>query len=141
LIEAGKNYGWPVISHGKEYWGPLAVGDGTVRDDIEPAIKVYIPSIATSSLIQYSGKAFPEWQDNLLVGALKLQHLNRIVLDENHQPSGEFRHFSSLQARIRNIIESPEGWLYIATDQGEVLTVKPTGNGISMTIRQPPNSL
>lgn len=125
IIQAGKNYGWPIISHGKEYWGPLAVGEDTERDDIEPPIQVYIPSIATSALIQYSGKAFPVWKNNLFIGALKAQHLNRIVLDKNNQPSGEFRHFSSVQARIRNIIESPEGWLYIATDQGEILTVKP----------------
>lgn len=125
LIQAGKNYGWPVISHGKEYWGPLAVGKGTEREDIEPAIKVYIPSIATSAVIQYSGKAFAEWKNNLLLGALKLQHLNRIVIDENNQASDEFRHFSSMQARIRNIIESPEGWLYLATDQGEILLIKP----------------
>ena len=125
LIKAGKNYGWPVISHGKEYWGPLAVGEGTERDDIEPSVKVYIPSIGTSNIIQHSGNAFPAWKNNLFIGALKSQHLNRIVLDESNQANGEFRHFSSVQARIRNIIENPEGWLFLATDQGEVLLVKP----------------
>jgi glucose/arabinose dehydrogenase len=125
LIQAGKNYGWPVISSGKEYSSPRAVGEGTERSDIEPPIKVYIPSIATSSIIQYSGKAFPVWKNNLFVGALKAQHLNRIVLDANNHASSEFRHFSSVQARIRNSIESPEGWLYLATDQGEILRVKP----------------
>jgi glucose/arabinose dehydrogenase len=125
IIKAGKNYGWPVISHGKEYWGPLAVGEGTERDDIESPIKVYIPSIGTSNIIQHSGHAFPAWKNNLFVGALKSQHLNRIVIDENNQASGEFRHFSSVQARIRNIIESPEGWLCLATDQGEILLIKP----------------
>lgn len=125
LISAGKNYGWPIISSGKEYWGPLTVGEGTERDDIESPVKVYIPSIGTSNLIQYSGKAFAIWENNLFVGALKLQHLNRIVLDKNNQASSEFRHFSSVQARIRNIVESPEGWLYLATDQGEILMIKP----------------
>lgn len=126
IIYAGKNYGWPVISSGKEYWGPLAVGEGTQRDDIESPIKVYTPSIGTSNLIQHSGHAFAVWKNNLLVGALKAQHLNRITLDENNQAGSEFRHFSFVQARIRNIIESPEGWLYIATDQGEILVVKPS---------------
>ena len=125
LIQAGKNYGWPVISYGKEYSSPRAVGEGTERSDIEAPVKVYIPSIATSSIIQYSGKAFPVWKNNLFVGALKAQHLNRIVLDKDNHASGEFRHFSSVQARIRNIIESPEGWLYLATDQGEILSIKP----------------
>ncbi len=125
LIKAGKNYGWPVISYGKEYNSPRAVGEGTERADIEAPIKVYIPSIATSSIIQYSGKVFPVWKNNLFVGALKAQHLNRIVLDKDNHASGEFRHFSSVQARIRNIVESPEGWLYLATDQGEILLIKP----------------
>ncbi|MFW5426704.1 MAG: PQQ-dependent sugar dehydrogenase [Methylophagaceae bacterium] len=125
IIKTGKNYGWPDISHGKEYWGPLAVGEGTERDDIESPIKVYIPSIGTSNIIQHSGNTFPAWKNNLFVGALKSQHLNRIVIDDNNQASGEFRHFSSVQARIRNIFESPEGWLYLATDQGEILLIKP----------------
>ncbi len=125
LIQAGKNYGWPVISYGKEYSSPRAVGEGTQRSDVEPPIKVYIPSIATSSIIQYSGKAFPAWKNNLFVGALKLQHLNRIVLDKHNKAIGEFRHVSSKHARIRNVIESPQGWLYLATDQGEILRVKP----------------
>ncbi len=124
LIKAGKNYGWPVISHGKEYWGSVAVGEGTERADIEAAIKVYTPSIATSGLIQYSGKAFPDWQDDFLSGALNLQHLNRISINKDGDIV-ESRHLTSLNSRIRNVIESPEGWLYIATDQGQILTVKP----------------
>jgi len=125
LIEAGKNYGWPVISFGKEYWAPIPVGKGTQQQGMEQPIKVYIPSIATSSLIQYSGKAFSAWKHNLLVGALNLQHLNRIALDSNNQAIDEQRYLQTVNARIRNIIESPEGWLYVATDNGQILRVKP----------------
>ena len=59
LIIKGANYGWPVISYGKEYWGPLAVGEGTHRKGMEQPVKVYIPSIAPGSLLMYSGNAFP----------------------------------------------------------------------------------
>jgi aldose sugar dehydrogenase len=124
LIAAGKNYGWPVISYGMEYYAPIPVGKGKKRDGMEQPIKYYTPSIAPSSLIQYSGKAFPEWKDNLLAGALTLQHLNKVTLDENNQAVAEERLLEPI-GRIRNIIESPEGWLYIATDNGQIIRIQP----------------
>ena len=124
LIEAGKNYGWPIISYGKEYYTPFAVGEATERVGIEQPIKVYIPSIATSSIIQYLGNLFPEWKNNLFVGALKSQHINRIVLD-NNQAMAETRLLRDVNGRIRHIIESPQGWLYISTDDGRVLKISP----------------
>ncbi|WP_143760206.1 PQQ-dependent sugar dehydrogenase, partial [Colwellia marinimaniae] len=78
LIVAGANYGWPVISYGKEYWGPFKVGEGTHKAGMEQPVKYYVPSIAPGSLLRYSGNAFPRWQGNLLAGALKLTHINRI---------------------------------------------------------------
>lgn len=125
LIKAGKNYGWPVISFGQEYYTPRAVGEGTEKAGMEQAIKVYVPSIAPSSIIQYMGNAFPQWHNNLLAGALKLQHLNRIVLDEHDQAVSETRLLRNVEGRIRNIIESPEGWLYISTDDGRILKISP----------------
>lgn len=125
LIQAGKNYGWPVISYGMEYWGPVAVGEGTERNGLEQPVKKYVPSIAPSSLIQYMGSAFPQWQNNLLIGALKSQHLNRIELNQNNEATAEHRLLRSINGRIRNVIESPEGWLYLSTDDGRLLRVTP----------------
>lgn len=125
LIESGKNYGWPVISYGKEYYTPFAVGEATKKAGMEQPVKVYIPSIAPGSLIQYMGNAFPGWHNNLLAGALKLQHLNRIVLNEQNQAISETRVLRDIKGRIRNIIESPEGWLYVSTDDGRILKVSP----------------
>jgi glucose/arabinose dehydrogenase len=125
LIKAGKNYGWPVISFGLEYYTPRAVGEGTEKAGMEQPIKVYVPSIAPSSIIQYMGNAFPQWHNNLLAGALKLQHLNRIVLDEHDQAVSETRLLRNVEGRIRNIIESPEGWLYVSTDDGRILKISP----------------
>jgi aldose sugar dehydrogenase len=124
LITAGKNYGWPVISYGMEYHAPIPVGKGKKRDGMEQPVKYYVPSIAPSSLIQYSGKAFPDWKDDLFAGALVLQHLNKVTLENNNQAINEQRLLESI-GRIRNVIESPEGWLYIATDNGQIIRIQP----------------
>ena len=124
VINAANNYGWPVISYGQEYWAPIAVGKGKKREGMEQPVKYYIPSIAPSSLIQYSGTAFPEWTGNLFAGALALQHLNKVTVDNNNQAIVEERLLESL-GRIRNVIESPEGWLYISTDNGQIIRITP----------------
>ena len=125
LIERGKNYGWPTISYGKEYLSFAAVGEGTHKEGMEQPVKVYVPSIAPSSLIQYQGELFPDWQGNLLSGALKLEHLNRVELDENNEAIAEHRLLSSIDERIRNIIETPQGELYLSTDSGLILKITP----------------
>jgi glucose/arabinose dehydrogenase len=125
LIKSGGNYGWPTVSHGKEYYAPIAVGEGTWKKGMEPAIKVYIPSIAPSSLLLYSGKVFPEWQGNLFAGALKLKHLNRIVLDTQGNPVLEERLLLDLEERIRCVIEGPDGFIYFSTDSGRINRLRP----------------
>ena len=125
LVLPGRNYGWPMVSHGKEYWGPLAVGEGKYKAGIEAPKKVYIPSIAPSSLLLYRGDAFPAWRGSLFSGALKLSHLNRVVVDDAGNIIGEERLLESLGERIREVIQSPEGWLYLSTDSGKILRIKP----------------
>lgn len=125
LIKKGANYGWPVISYGKEYWGPLAVGEGTHRQGMEQPVKIYVPSIAPGSLLIYSGNAFPKWKGNLFSGALKLRHINRIVLDKKGKAVKEERLLKSLDERIRALTQSPEGWLYFSTDSGTINRIRP----------------
>jgi len=125
LIQASHNYGWPIISYGMEYHQDVAVGQGTELKGMEKPIKVYVPSIAPSGLIQYSGKAIPEWKNNLLTGALKLRHMNRIVIDSDNNAIDEQRLLRGIKGRIRNIIEDKNGWLYISTDDGRILRLKP----------------
>lgn len=125
LVQVGKNYGWPVISYGKEYWAPLQVGEDTEREGMEQPVQMYDPSIAPSSLIQYQGALFAEWQGNLLAGALKLQHLNIISLNNNHEAVDEKRLLKTLSSRIRNIIEAPDGALLVATDNGDIYRITP----------------
>jgi glucose/arabinose dehydrogenase len=121
----GRNYGWPVISYGKEYWGPLAVGEGTQREGMEQPVKQYTPSIAPGSLLLYTGDSFPAWRGNLFAGALKLQHLNRVTLSADGKAIGEERLLTELNERIRALTQGPQGWLYISTDSGKIYVMKP----------------
>ncbi|MCD8523454.1 MAG: PQQ-dependent sugar dehydrogenase [Saccharospirillaceae bacterium] len=124
LIRKGHNYGWPVVSWGKEYWNPMYVGEARSHPDMTDPVKMYDPSIAPGSLLLYQGKAHADWQGNLLAGALKLTHLNRVTLDET--PNGpqaitEERLLTRLSERIRALTTDARGRLYLATDSGRLL--------------------
>lgn len=125
LIVAGANYGWPVISHGKEYWGPVAVGEGTHRKGMQDPVKVYTPSIAPGSLIIYNSDSLPAWKGNLLSGALKLRHLNRVVVNNAGKAIREERLFETLNERIRALTQSRQGWVYFSTDSGKIYRIRP----------------
>jgi glucose/arabinose dehydrogenase len=125
LVMPGRNYGWPVISYGKEYWGPMAVGEGTHREGMEQPVKQYTPSIAPGSLLLYSGKAFPAWRGNLFAGALKLRHINRVTLDKEGKAIAEERLLTDLDERIRALAEDPRGWIWFSTDSGRIYVIKP----------------
>lgn len=120
LVLKGENYGWPVISYGKEYWNPMRVGEGTHKEGMQQPIKYYVPSIAPSSMIVYRGNEFFNWNGNILSGALKLRHLNRIVLNKNNEVIKEERLLENLSERIREVIQSPRGNIYISTDSGNI---------------------
>lgn len=123
LVLPRKNYGWPEVSLGKEYWGPVSIG----RDQssgMENPVYHFTPSIGPSGLIQYQGEAFPQLQGHLISGALALQHLN-IVEIQGTQAVAEHRIMEDQQQRIRNVIESPEGWIYVATDSGTIIRITP----------------
>lgn len=124
-IKKGANYGWPVISYGKEYWAPISVGEGTHKAGMEQPEKVYIPSIAPGSLLLYSGQAFPEWQGDLFAGALALKHLNHLKLNQSGQVLEEKRLLIELDERIRALVQSPEGWIYLSTDSGRIYRIRP----------------
>ncbi|MAD43310.1 MAG: dehydrogenase [Arcobacter sp.] len=123
LIKKGSNYGWPIVSKGKEYWNTSYVGKYRTNKEYKDAIKVYTPSIAPSSLIVYSGKKYKSLKGNLFAGALKLRHLNHIVLNNKGKVIKESKLLESLGERIRNVVESPNGDIYISTDSGNIYLV------------------
>nr|WP_275435854.1 PQQ-dependent sugar dehydrogenase [Vibrio sp. Of14-4] len=120
LIKRGANYGWPITSHGKEYWGPINVADATEKEGIESPIKVYIPSIAPASLLLYRGNHYPELNGKLLAPALKLTHINVITLDNTQSAIEETRILEHLNERIRHVIVSPKDEIIFSTDQGNI---------------------
>lgn len=125
-IIKGANYGWPVTSHGKEYWAPIRVGESEEKDGIEPPVKVYVPSIAPSSLVLYRGNKFPELNGKLLAGALKLTHINVVTLEASlngDKAVFEERLFEDLNERIRDIETSPSGEIYFITDSGNLYQI------------------
>lgn len=128
LMEAGRNYGWPEITHGIDYDGSQITAD-TARAGMEQPVVHWTPSIAVSGLALYTGSVFPEWQGDLFVGALRQQHLRRLVMDGGEVIDQEVM-LEELGVRIREIAEGPDGLLYILTDQrnGEVLRLEPEGS-------------
>ena len=124
IIEAGRNYGWPVITYGKEYSGE-PVGEGLMeKEGMEQPVHKYVPSIAPSDMLFYSGNAFPEWHDNLFIGAMALQHINRLVIDDS-KVIHEERLLVKQAPRVRFVEQGPDDYLYFGTDEGEILRLVP----------------
>ena len=125
IPEAGKNYGWPVISYGRNYDGSK-IGIGTHKAGMEQPIYYWDPSIAPSGAAFYTGSLFPEWQGNLFVGALAGQALHRLLLDGD-KVVGEETLLSDLGQRIRDVRQGADGALWLLTDepQGRILRVVP----------------
>lgn len=123
LIEKGANYGWPVITYGREYHGPK-IGEGTEKKGLAQPVKHFTPSIAPSGLTFYTGDVFQKWQGDLFSGALVLMHLNRLRMD-GRKAVQEERLLESLGERIRNVRQGPDGLLYLSTDSGKILRLVP----------------
>jgi len=123
--DAGKNYGWPVITYGRDYTY-LKIGEGTHKAGMEQPTYYWDPSIAPSGMAFYTGDLFPQWKGNLFVGALAGQALHRLVLD-GEQIVGEERLLGDLGARIRDVRSGPDGALWLLTDspEGRVLRLVP----------------
>ena len=126
--EAGKNYGWPIISYGRHYSGGK-IGEGTKKDGMEQPIYYWDPSIAPSGLAFYSGNLFPDWKNNLFVGALKDQKLVRLVLDGDSVRDEEIL-LEGAYGRIRDVRSGPNGALWLLTDspRGKLLRITPASN-------------
>lgn len=122
----GKNYGWPIITYGRDYSG-AKIGEGTAKAGLEQPIYYWDPSPAPSGAAFYTGDLFPSWKGNLLVGALAGQALHRLVLDGEQVVAEEV--LLKDQARIRDVRQGPDGAVWLLTDdpRGEVLRVAPAG--------------
>jgi glucose/arabinose dehydrogenase len=124
IVRRGANYGWPVITYGREYEGG-PVGEGlTAKSGMEQPLHYFIPSIAPSGMTFYTGDAFPVWRNNLFIGAMGLTHLGRYVFRGDTLVREE-RIFDGTQWRVRAVAQGPDGFLYIGIDSGMLLRLRP----------------
>lgn len=125
IIKAGANYGWPLVTHGREYSGGI-ISQHTHRDGMEDPLWVWVPSIAPSGMLFYRGALFPQWRNSLLVGALAGRKLVRLTLD-GQQITDEQPLLDKLGLRFRTLAEAKDGSIYLLTDQanGQLLKLLP----------------
>ncbi len=121
----GRNYGWPVITHGVDYSG-AKIGVGSAKEGMEQPVLHWTPSIAPSGLAFYQGDRFPGWRGSLFSGALKDRMLVRMVLDGERVVRQE-RLLADLGERIRDVRVGPDGLVYLLTDdaEGRLLRLEP----------------
>jgi glucose/arabinose dehydrogenase len=131
IVLPGRNYGWPLVTYGKDYDGSV-ISELTSRADLEAPLMYWVPSIAISGLTFYTGDRFPEWKGNAFVGSMMAGrirwtgHVQRLTF-ENGQPIQREPILTEIRQRIRDVRAGPDGLLYVLTDQnpGVVLRVEP----------------
>ncbi|MBC7565887.1 MAG: PQQ-dependent sugar dehydrogenase [Pedobacter sp.] len=118
-LQAGGNFGWPIITYGIEYSGER-VGEGIQqRSGLQQPAYYWDPVVSPSGMTFYSGNRIPEWQNNLFISALSGMHIIRLAF-ENDKVVGEERLLASERQRFRDITQGTDGALYAITDQGRL---------------------
>ena len=125
LIEAGVNYGWPVITHGKSYMG-FKIGEGTHKEGMAQPVHYWVPSISPSGLMIYDADRFPSWQGSFFAGALSGELLVRLEVAGGRVVVEE-RMLEDLEERFRDVRQGPDGLIYLLTDHpdGMLLRLEP----------------
>jgi len=131
LIQPRANYGWPVVGHGVQYGGDQ-IHDRTSMASMTDPVHVWVPSIATSGMMIYTGDAFPAWRGSFFNGGLAGEQLARVTID-GHTSTGEETLLRGAVGRIRDVRQGPDGFIYLAIDErrgGEspILRLEPAGN-------------
>jgi glucose/arabinose dehydrogenase len=133
VIKAGKNYGWPVVTYGRDYDGKRLPGPSdSLRGGFEPPELFWVPSVTASGILFYSGDKLPAWKGNLFLGSMTVGrlpgtgNLQRIVFNENGEQRRESL-LTDLHQRIRDVRQGPDGLLYLLTDEndGALLKIEP----------------
>jgi glucose/arabinose dehydrogenase len=132
IILPGRNYGWPLISFGRDYPGPR-ISEHPTREGMESPIVVWLPSIAVSGMTVYTGDRFPKWKGNVFVGSMRMGeipgtgHLERIVFNDKTEELRRESLLRELRQRIRDVRQGPDGYLYLLTDEddGALLRIEP----------------
>jgi glucose/arabinose dehydrogenase len=124
VLQAGKNYGWPVVNYGRFYLGPR-VNNHAWQEGMEDPLVFWVPAIATSGLTFYTGDRFPQWKGNVFAGGMRQGevprsgHLERIDFNEKWEELHRESMFWELRQRIRDVRQGPDGLLYVLTAENE----------------------
>jgi glucose/arabinose dehydrogenase len=123
---AGLNYGWPKVTYGVEYSGKT-ISESPTAPGIEPPVHYWVPSIATSGLLFYTGSRFAKWRGNAFVGGLASQEVSRLEMDGNRVVREEVLFKGVLKQRVRDVEQGLDGFIYLLTDEdnGKLLRVEP----------------
>ncbi len=126
IAKKGRDYGWPTIAYGIEYRGGPITGGIQAQAGMEQPVYYWDPNIAPSGMTFYTGTLFPEWKGNLFIGGLAGQALVRLVV-EGERVTGEERLLTDQKERFRDVVQGPDGALYLLTDnaKGRILKVVP----------------
>jgi len=133
ILLPGHNYGWPLVSTGRNYTGTLVSDEPWARPGMDNPRIHWVPSISPSSLMFYTGDKFPDWKNNLFVGALTTRQLQRIAFNQPSQAEQREGLLGDLNLRIRDVAQGPDGYIYVATERsfggtsvdGAVLRIEP----------------
>lgn len=124
--EPGRNYGWPVVTYGRNYGTGTRIGEEGPKPGFEQPLQWWVPvSIAPSGMAFVTSDRYPGWKGSLLMGALRAQVLVRLTLDGRKVTSQE-QMLAQLQARIRDVRQGPDGWIYLLTDgvEGQIIRLE-----------------
>ena len=130
VVLPGRNYGWPVIGYGVNYGSGTTIHEGTLKEGMESPKHFWVPSIATSGLMIYTGDKFPAWRGNIFVGGLGGEQLSRLTVDGQTVLNEET--LFQRMGRIRDVRQGPDGYIYLAIEdrRGEptgVVRLEPAG--------------
>ena len=115
-VQAGRNYGWPLVTYGRNYGQGTRIGDEGPKPGFEQPLRHWVPtSVAPSGLVFVTGDRYPGWKGSLLMGTLRAQSLIRLTLDGG-RVVGEERLLEDLGQRLRDVRQGPDGWIYVLTD-------------------------
>ncbi|HET9192476.1 MAG TPA: PQQ-dependent sugar dehydrogenase, partial [Vicinamibacterales bacterium] len=133
ILLPGHNYGWPLVSMGRNYTGSLVSEEPWFRRGMDNPRMFWVPSISPSSLLFYNGDRFTGWKGSLFVGALTTRSLVRVSFNQPSQAERREVLLGDFRQRIRDVVEGPDGNLYVATEgqtggtaaDGTVLRIEP----------------
>jgi len=143
ILIGGHNYGWPLVSTGRNYTGTLVSDQPWARPGMDNPRIHWVPSISPSSMMFYTGDKFPEWRNNLFVGALTTRELQRISFNQPSQAERREGLLRPLGTRVRDVAQSPDGYIYVATERssggtepnGTVLRIEPVDGAAASRAR------